>query len=206
MGYSHGNKWDDASIESAILDVMKKAKISTMPSHSLIDEVTGSSALTNAIAKHGGTKSWAVRMGLEVKQCESELGYLMETECAEYIINTLNLDCEKTQIRYPYDLIADGNIKIDVKCANPYYSKNGKYYAFNLEKKNPTCDVFVCYCIEDGNVQKTYVIPSCLVSGKTQLSIGYAKSKYDRFIDKWDVILEYSKFYNNISKMYKVKM
>lgn len=73
------------------------------------------------------------------------------------------------------------------------------HYTFNLEKKNPTCDIYVAFCVDDYlNPIKTYVIPSKFLH-LTQLSIGRYKSKYDRFLDRWDYIDVFDKFYKQLN-------
>ena len=197
MGYTHGTQWNDEKIEQGLKSVVETAKISSFPTRSIMREITGNEALGVAVTRHGGSRYWADKLGLEIKPCESKTGYEYECEC----MNTLSLfgyDCELTKARYPYDLLVNRNIKIDVKCSNLYNCKHGKFYTFNLEKSMPTCDVFVCYCLNDGDIQKVYVIPSCVLSGKTQLSIGEHKSKYDRYIDNWTIIKKYQTFYEDL--------
>lgn len=195
MGYSYGTKWTNEMVEMAIKDVMQKAKIKSMPTHSVIKRVTGSDALSNAIRRRGGTRYWANKLGLELKKCESEMGRNYECECMS-ILTTLGFDSELTKARYPYDILANNNIKIDVKSSNLYVGENGSFYSFHLEKEKPTCDVFVCYCIDNKTTTKIYILPSCVVSGKTMLSIGKNRSKYDRYIDNWAVIKQFDEFYN----------
>lgn len=197
MGYSHGKKWNDAEIEKEIKRVMEKAKIQTMPTRSLMDEITGSMALSSKVSRTGGTKGWAERLGIEIKPCESKLGYEYECKCMN-ILQEMGYDCELTKVRYPYDIIADNNIKIDVKVGNLYHSNKGNFYTFNLEKKHPTCDLFICFCLNEDNTDKIYVIPSCVLSGKKQLSIGEHKSKYDRYIDSWQYVNIYNCFYEKL--------
>ena len=194
MGYAHGTCWDEKLIESTLNDVIKKAKINTFPTHKQMNEVTGSMALTNAVSRHGGTRYWADKLGLEIKPSESRLGEEYELKCMEKVQH-LGYRCEKTPVRYPYDLLVQSNIKVDVKCGNLYKGVQGDYYTFNLEKKKPTCDIFVCYCIENDEIKKVLVIPSCELSGKTQLSVGKNSSVYDRYIDMWDYFHLYDEFY-----------
>lgn len=197
MGYSHGNQWTEKNIEIAIKEVMSKAKINTMPTHTVMKEITGNEALSNAVRRHGGSKYWANKLGIESKVCESKIGY--EYECELSYLTALDYDSELTKARYPYDILVNNNIKIDVKCGNLYHGTAGNYYTFNLEKSKPTCDVYVCYCVNDDVVQKVYVIPSCVLSGKTQLSVGVEKSKYDKYINAWNIISKYDDFYKSIA-------
>ena len=198
MGYSHGNQWTEKRIENAIKNVMKTAKINSMPTHTQMDEITGNMALSNAVSKHGGSKYWANKLGIDCKICESKIGYEYECECLSHL-TTLGYDCELTKARYPYDILANNNIKVDVKCGNLYHGTVGNYYTFNLEKSKPTCDVYVCYCVNDDVVQKVYIIPSCVLSGKTQLSVGVEKSKYDKYINAWNIISKYDDFYKSVA-------
>ena len=54
MGYSHGTYWTDDKIKNAIKEVVEKTKINSMPSRSLMDEVTGSTALSNTVVQNIG--------------------------------------------------------------------------------------------------------------------------------------------------------
>ena len=198
MGYAHGKKWDDVLIEKTIKEVIKKAKINTFPTHSQIKKITGNEALSCAISKHGGSRYWAEKLGLEMKQSESKFGEEYELECISRLKH-YGFRCEKTPVKYPYDILVENAIKVEVKCGNIYHGKNGDFYTFNLEKSKPTCDIFVCFCLEDERTAKVYVIPSSILSGNTQLSIGKHKSKYDNFINRWGLFREYDAFYNKLA-------
>lgn len=200
MGYSHGKLWTDETIEKGIKEVMVDFNISTMPTLSMIKEYRGNYSLSNAIAKHGGSNYWAKKLELELKGCETFIGQEFEEYCSLFIQESLGLDVNLTPTKYPYDILANNNIKIDVKVSR-MYNKSFKSYTFNLEKKFPTCDIFVAYCIDDDKrIVKTYVIPSSVLSGKTQLSVGVIKSKYDKYLDGWELLNKYNKFYDSLSK------
>lgn len=199
MGYAHGIRWNEELIENTINDVIDKAKIRTFPTHKQMDEITGSMALTNAVSRHGGTRYWAERLGLDIKPSESKLGEEYELKCMEQIKH-FGYRCEKMPVRYPYDLLVENNIKVDVKCGNLYKGAAGEYYTFNLEKKKPTCDIFVCYCIDGNEIKRVMVIPSCELSGKTQLSVGKNKSMYDKYIEGWKYLRLYDEFYSGLRR------
>jgi len=200
MVHSHGESWNDELIEKGIIDVMQKASISTMPTLSITNEILGNSSLSNAISKHGGFAFWAKKLGLEQLKCETRLGKEHESYCLNFIQYNFDFAVEQMTYNFPYDLLVESNIKIDVKVSR-MYNKGFKYYTFNLEKKSPTCDIFVAYCIDDDKkIVKTYVIPSSVLSGKTQLSVGVIKSKYDKYLDNWELLNKYNKFYDSLSK------
>ena len=189
-------KWTEAAIIQGIKDVQKKAMIEYMPSNNIVVEHMGNYALSCAIRKNGGYKYWANKLGLTMTNCETRFGQFYETECFG-ALSALGYSCKKMSIKYPYDILAD-NVKVDVKASRLFHSKQGAFYTFNLEKANPTCDIYVAYCVSDDNeIVKTYVIPSVQMQGKTQLSIGETKSKYDKYIDAWDIVAQYNNFYNS---------
>ena len=102
---------------------------------------------------------------------------------------------KKTKPKYPYDILVNRNVKVDVKASRLFNNYgNSKYYTFNLEKKDQTCDIFVFYCInQNDEIERTFVIPSTVLSGKTQLAVGES-SMYDKYIDQWRFISDYNKF------------
>lgn len=134
-------------------------------------------------------------MNLEIKKCESRLGDNYEMICANYLQERFCYKVIQTAPRYPYDLLVENALKIDVKVGKLYTSKvNSKFYTFNLEKSNQTCDIFVCYCLDQsGKEEKILIIPSYVISGITQLSVG-KKSRYDKYINRWDIIEKYVSF------------
>jgi hypothetical protein len=199
MGYAHGRKWSDEDTKNAILKVKETMGYEHFPTKSEIISFYGNRSLTNRISKSGGTRRWANELNLPFKKCESELGNDFELLALKDIKDNAGLDGFQTKPRYPYDLVVDSDIKVDVKVSYPTVNNLGvKTNSFNLEKKNPTCDIFVLYCLnEDGSIRKTLVIPSCVLNGKTQVGVG-ALSKWDAFGDRWDYFKEYSEFYSSI--------
>jgi len=198
MGYTHGKRWDDDKIRVSLLQIVEKRGGKTMPTHFEILSLTGDGSLVDALVNHGGTKRFAEMLGLQIKQCESEVGDAYEELCAEQIRLLFGYDVKKMKPRYPYDLLVEGCLKVDAKVSHLYTTKqNTKFYTFNLEKQNPTCDLFVCYCVDRTEKPvKTLIIPSGVVSGKKQLSVGL-KSNYDKYADRWETIRSYVRFFQD---------
>ena len=194
MGYTHGTEWNEKKILDSIKEMVAETGQKTMPTHKEIFDFFGNYKLTNAMAKRKGTKYYADVLGLQIKDCESKMGEETEFYCAMQIREFLGLESESTHRRHPYDLLVENAVKIDVKSARIFISKNEtKYFTFNLEKPQQTCDIFVFYCMENGVPIRTLVIPSYVLSGKTQLAIG-SKSKYDKYENRWDLIQKYYDF------------
>lgn len=197
MGYAHGIEWTDEMICEKLTEIASTMKVPHMPTHKEMDIYTNGKALSNAVSKHGGTKHFSSLLDLPIKNCESKFGDVYEDMCAEYISSTLGFEVEKMVPRYPYDLLIDKNVKVDVKSSKLFETKKGiTFYSFNLEKKKPTCDIYVCYCISDENeILKTYIIPSIALYNIKQLSVGVHDSIYNKYIDRWDFIKEYAIFF-----------
>jgi hypothetical protein len=180
--------WTEQKIIDGIKEVMKQKGIERMPSRSEIDRHYGNSALTNKISKTGGFYFYADKLGLEIKESETALGTFAQNFVRLKLI-TLGFDAEKTSTKFPYDLLVNRRVKIDVKSGRIFQNSTGQYYAFNLEKKFQTCDFFIAVTLgKNDEIKKIYIIPSSILSGKTQLSIGVEKSIYNKYIDRWDLI------------------
>lgn len=197
MGYTHGTKWNDEKIKDGIMEVMKKLNIITMPTSVDINKANGNSALSNAIARHGGFEEWANKLGLAQSNCETRLGLKGEYFIKE-VLERKGYEVEKMSVKHPYDLLINKSIKVDVKTAKKYISIcNSEYYAFSLEKKNPTCDIYILVCLnKDEDVSEIYVIPSVKLN-QTQVAIG-KETKYECFKDRWDYIEKFNKFYTEV--------
>lgn len=160
-------------------------------------------ALAVKISKSGGTKYWAKKLGYGIKSCESEFGNYYEKYALQDIFSHTLLSGYVNKVGYPYDLTVNHNIKIDVKASNIVTNNVGyKYHSFNIEKSNPTCDIFIFYCIDEADrIYKTYIVPSCKFYGQTQVGISAeGVSRLDKYIDNWNLLLKYDDFYSNIIK------
>lgn len=199
MGHTHGDKWSHDDIKSEVCKVMKTLDINRMPSNLECKMATGRWALGNAIARSGGFKLLAKNMGLEQKKSETTTGRNAEDDI-KTILESKGYIAEQMSIKHPYDLLVNGNVKVDVKASHKYQSKDGwSSYSFNLEKANPTCDIYIFVCIDDKNkFERILVIPSKFLH-QTQLCITSGKSKYDIYKDRWDYIEQYDKFYKSVS-------
>lgn len=198
MGYTYGRRWSDEMIENEILKVKEGLNLDHFPTHSEMNDYTGNRALSLAISRHGGTVKWAEKMKLQLKESETVFGDKYEIYAIDDILNNTGFSSIQTNSRHAYDILVNKCVKIDVKASmkNILRSNNAEYYTFNLEKKEPTCDIFILYCIDDNmKIQKTIIIPSVLTVGKTQIGIGAKNSKWDRYINQWKYIEEYNNFF-----------
>lgn len=193
MGYATGIKWSYEMIKQELIKIMEALDINRMPTSVEIKLVTKDSKLINAIRRHGGFLYWANQLDVGQAPGATRLGMIGE-ENIKLTLESKGYKVDKMSIKHPYDLLVNSYIKVDVKTAKLYTSTKGSsYYTFNLEKRNPTCDIYIFYCVE---VEKVLVIPSKFLK-QTQLSIG-EDSKYNKYIDRWDYLEQYNKFYRDI--------
>lgn len=167
---------------------MKKLEIKRMPSRSECDAVLGDTCLSNKIAKTGGFYKWADDLGLDVKTSETKIGIKYEKEICKKISE--KYFAELTPVKFPYDILVEKSVKVDVKFSNLYTHSNGRFYTCNLEYKFPKMDILIFVC-ED---VKTLIIPAHELYGIKQLSIGKI-SRYDKYIDRWDILENFVNFY-----------
>lgn len=191
MGYTIGTQWSTDKIKVEIREVMDALNIERMPTSVEIKKVTKDSRLVNAIKRHGGYLHWATVMNISQSECTTRTG--LEGELLiKNILENKGHTVEKMSLKHPYDLLVNGNIKIDTKVSHKY---KDKYYTFNLEKSNPTCDLYIFIC-EDDEERKFLIIPSKFLH-QTQISIS-DNSKYNLYKDRWDYIETYNSFYKSV--------
>lgn len=201
MGYTHGRKWSEDLIEKEIKNLMSIYEFNYLPSRKEMIELYGNSSLSVAISKYGGLKYWSKRLGIPVKECESSFGNKFENIAIKEIERHSGLKAVYTNSRYPYDILVDDSVKVDVKASKLYHkTKYANVGCFNLEKKLQTCDVFIFYCLDDnGNAYKRLIIPSTTLSGQCQIGIGQ-QSKWNMYIDRWDIIVSHADFFRQFKE------
>lgn len=199
MGYSKGTKWTKELIESSIREVIKGCDLNTMPTARQMDLYFGNSRLSNKISKTDGFNYWAEKLNLNIKKSTTSMGQKWEHKL-EDLLTKIGYKCEQMPTNYPFDILVNGCVKIDVKSSHRV-GKDKNYYTFNLEKKNPTCDIYVFYCLNyDETVRKAYVIPAVNLCGMTQFSTGIGYSKYDMYSDRWGYIKLFEDFYKGLKQ------
>lgn len=184
--------WTDELIKERILEVVDFHGYSRMPTMKEIEDYYGNTALTKKIGVSGGFEAWANKLKLSRKPCESVLAAQYE-KLAKKTLEEKGFNCELTSVKHPYDILVNGGVKIDVKVSNLVAIGDSKAYTFNLEKKQPTCDLYVAYCLDENKeIAKTYIIPSRVLTGQCQLSLGKDNSEYDIYLNRWELIKRFN--------------
>lgn len=198
MGYAHGTKWTDELVKEETTKVKNILGLDRMPTRNEIISVTKNSSLADRISRTKGYYGWAKELNIPIKYSETTLGKEYEFT-AKKLLENKGYKVEKMSQNYPFDLLVNDNIKIDVKTGKLYISKvNSSYYTFNLYKKYATCDIYMIICLnENEEIEKLLIIPSNKLK-ITQLSIG-KNSEYDCYKDKFNYIDDYDTFYKQLA-------
>ena len=115
MGYTHGRKWNDGDVEHEIMNIVNTLKLDHFPTKSEMEDFYGNKSLSNKVSRSGGSRYYADLLKLKIVSCESEFGNFYEEFAIDDIFEHTGLLSLHTNIRYPYDILTDGNIKVDVK-------------------------------------------------------------------------------------------
>ena len=199
MGYTYGQQWNDELIKNGVLQVVEVCKLGRMPSRSECVDFYGNHKLANAVSRrNGGWYKLADELGLPIKKSDTYFGKMQEYAVCE-MLREQGFETERMPQNFPYDILVDNCVKVDVKASRLYKGKNGNFYAFNLEKKYATCDVYILLTLDnENNITNTLIVPSVFVIKNTQISVGEQQSKYYQFKDKWDYISSLSAFCGNM--------
>jgi len=159
------------------------AQLGRMPSRSEMDSATGSSALSNRVSKNGGFSHWAKRLGLPLKQSDSKTGWDGEVSACK-ILQTKGFTTERSgPVKWPFDIIADGVVRVDVKSARyaEYGPCKGWFYRIG---KAPQADVIMLLQLD---TQDCYLLPWNTVP-RTNITIARDGGKYRRFLNRFDLL------------------
>lgn len=199
MGYSHGTQWSYKKICDEIYNIMHVLNIKRMPSASECDLITGDSGLSNVIAKSGGFYWLANRLGLEIKRSETETGKKFEN-IAVNILEDKNYKVKRMTTKYPFDLLINECIRIDVKAGRPYLLRGSRVHSIGINKKYATCDLYFIFALDEKDkLERTFIIPGCDLR-VTTLSFG-KDSIYNIYLNRWDLIRKYDEFYSNLASV-----
>lgn len=196
MGYTHGRKWTDEAVKEDVMEVVNFFGLKRMPSRVELNDFYGNSALTNRIMKTGGLYKLAKELGLPMKESNTNYGKQYEYE-AKRMLEDKGYKVEKMSQNFPYDLLLNNNVKIDVKVSRIYETKEGyKFYSYRIGHRHSKCDIYMFIAI-NGDKEKIYIIPSKEIFNNLQVSIGI-NSKYEKFVDRYDYIDKYLDFYEKL--------
>lgn len=192
------DQWTKQKIIEEIKIMLKDTGMKRMPSSMEVSSYFGNYKLSNAISKRKLWKPLALELGLEEKESETAFGKSHEAKAMEQLI-CMGYEVEKMPQNFPYDLLINNSLKVDVKASRLYKGQCGNFYTFNIEKQYATCDLYILYLIgSQAETKNILVIPSKFVISNTQISVGENKSKYLKYSERWDYIQKYTEFNEEI--------
>jgi hypothetical protein len=147
----HTKSWKENEIEDEILRITSMLNLNRMPSKSEIEQVTNDRSILNAIARSYGFYGWSKRLSLPIKDCETEFGIDYQ-EVAIKMLQEKGYIATRTSVKAPYDIIINNKIRVDVKSGCAYELKGSRCHTFNLEKKFPTCDIYIIFASFPRNI------------------------------------------------------
>lgn len=178
-GYSHGKRWNEKEIERQLIRLSKEFD-NRMPSvHELKNG--GMNGLACVVARRGGFRYWAGRLGLELKGTETHFAHKWELNELDFFQSS-GFSVEKQRSGCEFDLMVNGN-RVDVKCATEGCYRGG--YIFAGLKRGIDCDFFDLLCIENNVVKHRLIIPSSearIVTITITPKTLNGESKYSKFI------------------------
>lgn len=190
-------KWYDDYISQCIREVMNDLSLDCMPTQIQIRKSKYGFGLNNAINRGYGYLSWTQKLNLPSRKTLYNQGLQYENYIKEILLNK-GYQVKSMSANHPYDLLINGNVKIDVKSSTPNYLTGSRVHCFGINKRIPTCDLYIACAIDEvSKIEKIMIIPSSLLKVVT-LTMG-KDSKYNRYIDRWDYIKQYDEFYKSVS-------
>lgn len=182
--------WTDEKIESAIKKSMIVLAIKRMPTRSELDDI-GMCDLSNAISKSDYKFSgWANKLKIKTKSSETNTGMIYERIAEENIKEHIkNVDIKQMSANHPFDILVNDSVKIDVKVGKIHNHFGTPSYTFRTGKKYGSCDLYLCYGLDEMNgVKEVFLIPSNkAITTTINICVG-GKSKYLKYKDRWDFI------------------
>lgn len=190
--------WTKEKIIQELKYMIKETGLKRMPTSIEVSSFYGNYKLTNAISHRKLWRELANELNLEMKDSETAFGKDYEARVMEQLI-CMGYDVEKMPQNFPYDLLVNGSIKVDVKVSKLYRGTAGNFYSFNLEKPFATCDLYILFLENTHLIKDVLVIPSKFVVKNTQISVGENKSKYYKYSNKWDYLEKYANFSESLN-------
>lgn len=181
----HNRYWTDELIEKQLREIT--GSIGSFPTATELRQL-GRNDVACIVTKRGGFQYWAERLGLSRKHSDSDTGWDGEKEVMQ-LFQAGGIECIRSEgIKAPFDLLAGGVLKIDVKTAKyaEYRSNHGKnvssgwYYRFG---KTIQADIAILYQLD---TREFWGLPwwECPVANITIRPGG----KWEQYRNNWPLI------------------
>lgn len=192
----YGKVWSEERVKSELLQCIRILNINRMPTSTEL-KTLGRNDLHLKVSRTKKYSGWAECLGLERKMSETLSGQTYEAVITSEL-EARGHHVERMSTKFPYDLLINGTVKVDVKAGHAYMMRGeSRVHSFGINKKEPTCDIYIILALSENEyIERTFIIPSHHLK-VISLCIG-AESKYNRFVDRWDYIDQYTQFFKQI--------
>lgn len=176
----HNKFWTEELVESEIRKVSEA--LGHFPSNTELQGMKRGD-LSNIITKRGGFIFWAEKTGIARIHSDSDTGWIGEKKVQSLFISQGYLCDRPFGVKYPFDLLVNSILRIDVKSANfaSYGVCKGWFYRIG---KTPQADIVLCYQLDTGSF---YAIP-WYVCPTSNITISINGGKYADYKDNWTLI------------------
>lgn len=180
--------WSDELVETELRRIT--GALGWFPSASDLTGM-GMNSLLCAVTRRGGLLAWSDRLRLARRHSDSDTGWEGEIAVRDLFVRE-GIPCERSDaVKAPFDLLADGVLRVDVKAAryaeyrSPKAGTTSRGWFYRLGKI-PQADLILLYQLDAGTF---YGLPwwEC-PTGNVVISPG--QSKYARFLNDWPLVRE----------------
>lgn len=179
MNTTKRKRWSEEDIAVALVEI--HARIGRMPSHTYLKEV-GRGDLSNQICKRGGFLAWADRLGFKREHSDSDTGWDGEKAVENWLRKHFKVE-RQGPVKWPFDLLVDGVLRIDVKAARfaTYGHCSGWFYRIG---KAPQADLLALHQLDEGS---TFFIP-WTIAPHTNITISRGGGRWARFENNIEIV------------------
>lgn len=189
-------KWNSETVIREVEKAMVTLQLDRLPTRSELESI-GRGDLNNAISRGVKSRGLAELMELDMKESETETGYRNEVIVRDALISR-GFEVKEMTTQHPYDLLVNNSVKIEVKSGVEHLHYGSPATTFGLGNKYSACDIYICIAYKTvGVIKNIFVIPSNHAQVVT-INMGQ-KSKYNKFIDRWDYVQSFTEFYKKIN-------
>lgn len=182
MGWSHGTHWTDDLVERELRELVPS--FDRMPTSQELWAI-GRKDLQVQIARRGGFRFWANRLGLKLSGSPTHRGQVVE-DFVQRLLVSKGFAVERMTTSAPFDMLVSCVVRIDVKSSvhHAYATPDGhvvRGFIFFTKKVPADCDLYVLCCIVNEQVRDIYFVPAA--KAKVQTITITPKGKYTIFKD-----------------------
>lgn len=190
MGYSHGKRWDELSIEAALRPFVQTT--GRMPSANEL-RAAGANDIACAVSRGGGYLFWAKKLSVAQKGTETHRGQSWERNEAA-LFRSLRWDVRPQTTKAEFDILVNGH-RVDVKMSlwHEYQTKTHVCRGFTFAGIGQCagCDFLDLVCVNGHYVVCRFVVPARAARVETITITPSAlrgRGRYGQWVNRLDLL------------------